>query len=89
MIAANVCLISVAVRESLGGEFEEIWDVSRMKGDRPIAWHIFKDEDNTFDDEVRCDVDIIPHCLVMVDRDGIEVWFKEEEEENWGTIDLW
>lgn len=44
----NVCVINIAVRESLGGEYDEVWDLTHVTSSRPLAYHIFKDKDKTF-----------------------------------------
>lgn len=69
----DVCVINIAVRESLGGEFQEIWDLSRILMPRPIVYHVFADDDRNFRKQERVDVEIVHHCVVEVD--GSEVSF--------------
>lgn len=74
----NVCVINIAVRRSLGGEFEDIWDLSEITGPRPYVIHIFLDEEDTFEDDRKWDIEMMHHCIVEVsDSLGVSFYVSE------------
>lgn len=70
----DVCVINIAVRESLNGEFEDIWDLSGVLEPRPYVIHFFQDEDDAFDEDRDWDVEIYHHCVLEV-SDSLGVSF--------------
>lgn len=74
----DVCVIGVAVRRSLGGEFEDIWDLRGILEPRPFVYHFFQDEEDSFEDGDKWDVMVYHHCVVEI-SDMLGVCFYETE----------
>lgn len=77
----DVCVINIAVRRSLEGEFEDIWDLSGILEPRPFVYHIFLDEEDTFDEDRHWDVEVFHHCVVEVsDSLGVSFFVTDSSE---------
>lgn len=70
----DVCVINVAVRESLQQEMDEIWDLSGILEPRPYVFHFFTDMDCTFEEGRDWDIEVEHHCVVEV-SDSLGVSF--------------
>lgn len=73
----DVCVINIAVRERLNGEFEDIWNLRELTSPRPIVWHIFKDDDSTFESNRNVDVEIVHHAILEVRGTEISYWLAD------------
>lgn len=83
----DVCVINIAVRRSLTHMFEDIWDLSAILSPRPHVIHIFADNDEMFDRDIKYEVNIEHHCVVEVN--GTEVDFFTTDSSNYDDEDGW
>lgn len=86
----DVCVINIAVRRSLAPTFEDIWDLSAVLCPRPYVVHLFADNNETFDEDMRYEVNIEHHCIVEVN--GTEIGFfttdSSDDEDDVGWCDI-
>lgn len=80
----DVAVICIAVRESLGGEYEDIWDLEGILEPRPYVIHFYKDCDELFQPQNNWEMDIYHHCVVEVsDSLGVSFYSTYDSDEEY------